>query len=187
MVETTKAARMIEATQFTKEEFEKHAAVGGPPLTSEFKKGAFEKLAGIVKDSKSELNVSLGGMKNVRRVRVLRDANITDGTAADPGKLVLVFDLMSAALGPRAMAPRAPVKRVFQITLDESLSSALVIAGLNQVLAEYQLGALVEVIPAKESKGPFQKDKRPSNGKKPAQKPRPAIVVQTKPQTPPQN
>lgn len=120
MVETTKT-KYIEATQFTKEEFVHHADVGAPPITNEFKKGAFVKLAELLKDPKSELNSQMGGMKNVRRVRVLRDANIKDDTASNPGKLVLVFDLLSAAKNVRIdqpVVPKQTVNRTFHLFLE---------------------------------------------------------------------
>lgn len=128
MVETKKPAKMIEATQFTKEEFEKQTAAGAAPLTNEFKKSAIEKLAGMVKDTKSELNTQMGGLKNVRRVRVLKNANITDDTATKPENIVLVFDLLTSALNipirarheaPKPMVHKNAVKvPIFHVFLE---------------------------------------------------------------------
>jgi len=79
----TTTSRLVEATQFTIQDYEIFKT--GTKFDNKFRQAAMEKMALDEKDPKSELNKL--GFKEVRRVRVLREAGDTEGT-----NLTLVYE-----------------------------------------------------------------------------------------------
>lgn len=79
----TTTSRLVEATQFTIQDYEIFKT--GTKFDNKFRQAAMEKMALDEKDPKSELNKL--GFKEVRRIRVLREAGDTEGT-----NLTLVYE-----------------------------------------------------------------------------------------------
>lgn len=75
--------RLVEATQFTIQDYEVFKT--GTKFDNKYRQAAMEQMAKDEKDPKSELNKL--GMKEVRRIRVLRDSADTEGT-----NLTLVYE-----------------------------------------------------------------------------------------------
>lgn len=72
---TTQTSRLVEATQFTIQDYEVFKT--GTAFDNKFRQAAMEKMALDEKDPQSELNKL--GLKEVRRIRVLRDPSDTEG------------------------------------------------------------------------------------------------------------
>lgn len=83
--------RLMEKTQFTVQDYDvfKAAEKDKPPFENPVKNQACAKLMEMEADAKSDLNTKFGGITNLRRVRVLKDKDITD---EDPKHLVLEFE-----------------------------------------------------------------------------------------------
>lgn len=110
--------KMIEATQFTMDEYAK-AKTTGFAISNEFKKSGMQMLAEREKDPKSELNRTQGGVKNVRRVRVLKNGSVMGDESWLPKNLSLVLDLLSAAQNKPLERPVEPPKPpVFHMFLE---------------------------------------------------------------------
>lgn len=199
MVETTKPAKMMEATQFTKEEYDK-AKTMGFAVVNEFKKNGMEKLAGMEKDPKSDLNTYQGGIKNVRRVRVLKNSSIMGEASWDQKNISLVLDLLSAAknvpVKPTVVPKPEPLFVLIEVPSNSLEAAVFVAAVLELAKAENQkatgpltVGALTSLVLPR-AKGPHvqevKKPNRNGNGKRPDKPSRPP-AAQTKPQVPPQN
>lgn len=83
---TTQTSRLVEATQFTIQDYEVFKT--GTVFDNKFRQAAMELMKKDEQDPKSELNKL--GMKEVRRVRVLREAADTEGK-----ELKLVYETKS--------------------------------------------------------------------------------------------